>query len=265
MTGSPRGWRKRRDAGAGDRHVSDRRAAHGADHRVVHLVAARCLEYPTSDLVASVPRLTESLAEQGDSAGARDLATLLEHLARTPLDELQSVYVDVFDLSRKHALYLSYWTDGDTRRRGEVLGRFKAAYRASGFVVDTHGELPDYLPMVLEFSACADPAAGMALLQAYRPSLELLRIALQERQSPYAAAAVAVCATLPGKSPRDRAEVMAMAGASGPPPREAVGLEPHDPRLLPLQPRNEPSDQPLHQPLDRPLHQPGDHLTGAPR
>ena len=74
-------------------------------------------------------------------------------------------YVDTFDLSRKHALYLSYWTDGDTRRRGEVLGRFKTAYRSSGAVVDTHGELTDYLPMVLEFAARVDAEAGVALLQ----------------------------------------------------------------------------------------------------
>jgi len=213
-----------------------RRGAAADDHRVVRLVASRCLEYPTDELIGSLPLITEALAEQGDSAGAHALSGMLDHLATTPLDELQRSYVDVFDLSRKHALYLSYWTDGDTRRRGEVLGRFKAAYRASGFVVDTRGELPDYLPMVLEFAACADSDRGGALLESYRPSLELLRIALQEKESPYAAALVAVCETLPGDSPPDRAAVMAMAGVSGPPAPEQVGLEPYDPRLLPLQP-----------------------------
>ena len=116
-----------------------------------------------------------------------------------------------------------------------MLGRFKAAYRASGFLVDTRGELPDYLPMVLEFAACADLAAGRELLQAYRPSLELLRIALDEKQSPYAGALVAVCATLPGESPASRAAVQAMVDAGGP-PVESVGLDSYDPRLLPLQP-----------------------------
>jgi nitrate reductase delta subunit len=219
----------------GLRRRADRR--HGRrDDRVVHLVAARCLDYPRDDLVQSRPMLTEALAEQGDSAGARELAPLLEHLGSRPLAELQRAYVDTFDLSRKHALYLSYWTDGDTRRRGEVLGRFKAAYRRSGFLVDTHGELPDYLPMVLEFAACADAEAGAALLQDYRASIELLRIALQEKESPYAVAVVAVCATLPGPSPVDRAAVMEMVGMSGPQPTESVGLDPYDPRLLPLQP-----------------------------
>lgn len=213
-----------------------RRAATPTDHRVVHLVAAQCLDYPRAELLAALPQLREALAEQGDSAGARELTPLVEHLGVHDLAELQRAYVDIFDLSRKHALYLSYWTDGDTRRRGEVLGRFKAAYRQGGAVVDTHGELPDYLPMVLEFAARVDAEAGCALLQDYRASLELLRIALQEKQSPYAAAVVAVCATLPGDSPPDRAAVMAMVGMAGPQPAEAVGLEPYDPRLLPLHP-----------------------------
>jgi nitrate reductase delta subunit len=212
-----------------------RRDSAPADHRVVHLVAARCLDYPRDELLESLPMLAQALAEQGDSPGARELEPLVAHLGSRPLAELQRAYVDTFDLSRKHALYLSYWTDGDTRRRGEVLARFKAAYRSSGFLVDTHGELPDYLPMVLEFAACADAEAGAALLQDYRASLELLRIALQEKESPYAAAAVAVCATLPGPSPTDRAAVMAMVGMSGPQPTESVGLDPYDPRLLPLQ------------------------------
>ena len=206
-----------------------------ADDRVVHQVASWCLDYPDPGLIDRLPTMTSALAEQPDSTPARMLLPLLEHLASRPLEELQQSFVDTFDLSRKHALYLSYWTDGDTRRRGEVLGRFKSAYRASGFLVDTHGELPDYLPMVLEFAACADPVAGAALLQEYRASLELLRIALDEVQSPYAAVVTAVCATLPGESPADRAAVMVMVGMSGP-PTETVGLDPYDPRLLPLQP-----------------------------
>jgi len=208
------------------------------DPRVVYQVASWCLDYPTAELLERLPLLTSALAEQPDAPEIARLDGLVGHLGSTPLDRLQQAYVDQFDLSRKHALYLSYWTDGDTRRRGEVLGRFKSAYRASGFLVDTHGELPDYLPMVLEFAARADLDAGRELLQAYRPSLELLRIALDEKQSPYASALVAVCATLPGESPATRAAVQAMVDAGGP-PVESVGLDAYDPRLLPLQPVGE--------------------------
>jgi nitrate reductase molybdenum cofactor assembly chaperone NarJ/NarW len=205
------------------------------DHRVVHLAAAWCLSYPDETMIATLPVIEAALDEQPHSELVTRLRSFVDRTKGHRLADLEREYVDVFDISRKHALYLSYWTDGDTRRRGEVLGRFKAAYRSSGFLVDTHGELPDYLPMVLEFAACADAEAGAALLQDYRASLELLRIALQEKESPYAAAVVAVCATLPGPSPVDRAAVMEMVGLGGPQPTESVGLDPYDPRLLPLQ------------------------------
>ena len=149
---------------------------------------------------------------------------------------MQNHYVEIFDLSRRHTLYLSYYTDGDTRRRGETLMTIKQRYRRSGFLVDTHGELPDYLPLILEYAARVDPRDGAELLQDFRRSLELLRLALVDKGTPYAGVVAAVCATLPGPSPRDRQAVMAMAAAG--PPTETVGLEPADPRLLPLRPVN---------------------------
>ena len=203
------------------------------DVRVVLQAASWCLDHPDTTLLARLPQMRAALAEQPGSEAVRAISRLVDHVAATPLADQRRRYVDVFDLDRKHALYLSYWTDGDTRRRGEVLGRFKGTYRASGWLVDTGGELPDYLPMVLEFAAVANPDTGRALLMEFRPSLELLRLALTKAETPYADGVAAVCATLPGPSPKDRAAVMAMAGG---PPTEQVGLEPYDPRLLPLQP-----------------------------
>lgn len=201
------------------------------DARVIRQAASWCLGYPDATLVDRVPLIRSALAEEG----VADLDSFLNELQAMPLGDLQQRYVDVFDLSRKHALYLSYWTDGDTRRRGEVLAGFKQRYRASGFLVDTRGELPDFLPLVLEFAAIADPTAGEALLREYRPSLELLRIGLLEARTPYAEVVAVVCGTLPGPSPSDRAAVQAMVDG---PPAESVGLEPYlghnDPRLLPM-------------------------------
>ena len=142
---------------------------------------------------------------------------------------------DVRPVRKRTRCTCRYWTDGDTRRRGEVLGRVQAALPGGGFLVDTHGELPDYLPLVLEFAAVADPDDGPALLQEYRASLELIRLALAERDTPYAGVVAAVCATLPGPSPADRQPAMALAPQVR--PRETVGLEPYDPRLLPLDAR----------------------------
>jgi nitrate reductase delta subunit len=199
--------------------------------RVVRQAASWCLSYPDESLKARLPLIRDALVEHDRLDG---FGEFLDFAEPSPLAELQQRYVDIFDLSRKHALYLSYWTDGDTRRRGEVLASFKEAYRRSGYLVDTGGELPDYLPMVLEFAAVADPVAGSGLLQRYRPSLELLRLALSAGATdagPYAGVVAAVCRTLPGPSPADRAAVQAMAAG---PPAESVGLEPFDPRLLSL-------------------------------
>jgi nitrate reductase molybdenum cofactor assembly chaperone NarJ/NarW len=202
--------------------------------RVVRQAAAVCLGYPEADIIATSGLLRTALAESAPDA-VESFELLLAFWDSSDLAAIQTHYVDVFDLSRKHSLYLSYWTDGDTRRRGEVLAAFKQRYRRSGFLVDTRGELPDYLPMVLEYAAVVDPVDGTALLQQYRSSLELLRLALIERSTPYAGVVTAVCATLPGSSPADRKAVMAMAAAG--PPAEMVGLEP---KSLPLLPKGAP-------------------------
>ncbi|MFX1819694.1 nitrate reductase molybdenum cofactor assembly chaperone [Pseudarthrobacter sp. CC4] len=198
--------------------------------QVAYMAGAWCLSYPDEDLLAKVPLMRAALAEF--PAAAEPFQEVLDALESTPLMESQAHYVREFDLSRRHALHLSYWTDGDTRRRGEVLGSFKKAYRQSDILVDTQGELPDYLPMVLEYTALVDFSAGRELLIRYRPSLEMLKFGLLRDKLPHARILAAICATLPGKSPADEQAVMRMAGYG--PPTEAVGLDPYDPRLLPV-------------------------------
>lgn len=198
--------------------------------RVVYLAAAWCLSYPNGELVERVPLVRAALAEF--PGALPEFAPVLDFLATTPPMDLQAQYVREFDLGRRHALHLSYWTDGDTRRRGEVLASFKEAYRRSGVLVNLDGELPDYLPMVLEFAARVDGQAGRELLTRYRASLEMLRLGLLRDNLPHTRILAAICATLPGKSPQDEQEVMRMAGYR--PPTESVGLDPYDPRLLPV-------------------------------
>jgi nitrate reductase delta subunit len=207
------------------------KARHYDAARVIRQAAAVCLGYPEREVVATSGLVRAALAEKAQRQ-AEAFEPLLAYWESSDLGAIQTHYVDVFDLSRKHSLYLSYWTDGDTRRRGEVLAAFKQRYRRSEFLVDTRGELPDYLPMVLEYAAIVDPVDGAALLQEYRSSVELLRLALAERGTPYAGVVAAVCSTLPGPSPADRKAVMAM--AAGGPPTETVGLEPPGSRLLSL-------------------------------
>ncbi len=199
-------------------------------HAVIYQAASIALSYPDEGVLGHAELIAAALAEAAPRS-LPDVEPLLDWWRDAPTAEVQASYVDLFDLNRRQTLYLTYWTDGDTRRRGQVLADVKQRYRAAGLDPAGATELPDYLPLVLEF-ACRRPEAGAALLQDYRASLELIRLSLLERRSCYAGVLVAVCGTLPGASPADRQHAMAMASAG--PPTESVGLEPYDPRLLPL-------------------------------
>jgi nitrate reductase delta subunit len=138
--------------------------------------------------------------------------------------EVAEHYVQTFDLRRRCALYLTYYRYGDTRKRGMAMVIFKAAYRDAGFV-PSEDELPDYLPMVLDFAALAP--RGERLLHAHRADLELLRRALVKADSPYSDVVTAITAQLPGLGRREIARVRAAWEAG--PPTEEVGLEPFAP------------------------------------
>lgn len=197
---------------------------------VIYQAASLALTYPSDEVLALRTVMRRALREAAPSA-APLFAPLLEWWDLTAAEIVQQQYVDVFDMSKRHALYLSYWTDGDTRRRGQVLADMKRRYRLHGLELAGTGELPDHLPLVLEFARHA-PDAGAELLQEYRASLELIRLALADRSSPHTGVLAAVCATLPGRSPQDRQQAMAMASQG--PPAESVGLDAYDARLLPL-------------------------------
>ena len=97
-------------------------------------------------------------------------------------------------------------------------------YRAAGWDTDG-GELPDHLPVVLEFAALAGPGAGEAPLRMHRRGLELIRHALTESGSPYRHPLSALLGLLPPATDADRAAVAKLA-AEGP-PEEEVGLDPY--------------------------------------
>ncbi|MFV8182499.1 nitrate reductase molybdenum cofactor assembly chaperone [Streptomyces sp. AF1B] len=151
---------------------------------VLYQAAALCLTYPDDDFRARLPLLREA---------APQLREFTDHAAVTPAQELAAHYVQVFDLKNRRSLYLSRWTDGDTRRRGMSLVRFKDIYRAAGLEF-TGEELPDFLPAVLEFTA---RTGNTDLLTGHRAGLEQLRSRLTDFGTPYACVLDAVCAALP--------------------------------------------------------------------
>jgi nitrate reductase delta subunit len=186
-------------------------------------VASVLLQYPTVALFDGLGQLAEAVRE-GPRATQRPFGIFLEWLSGTSPDTVARHYVETFDLRRRCALYLTYYRYGDTRKRGMAMVAFKAAYRAAG-LSPRDDELPDYLPMVLDFAG--SHPRGEKLLRAHRADLELLLRALRDVPSPYAHVVEAVCARLPALRRPDEALVRRF-WESGP-PAEEVGLEPFAP------------------------------------
>lgn len=181
------------------------------------------MQYPTEALFEGLPLLADT-AQHASRKSREHLTTFIQWLGDSGSEEVVNHYVKTFDLRKRCALYLTYYRYGDTRNRGMALIEFKNAYRSAGFAPDEY-ELPDYLPMVLDFASLCE--RGQRLLHGHRSDLELLRRALADADSPYAELLAAVLATLPGLGRRELKQVMT-AWASGP-PSEDVGLEPFAP------------------------------------
>jgi len=187
-------------------------------------LASVLLQYPTAALFDGLSELDAFAGTTSPRPAREAFARFLAWLRATPPADVAQHYVQTFDLRRRSALYLTYYRYGDTRKRGLAMVAFKTAYRDAGFS-PTEAELPDYLPMVLEFAALT--SRGQRLLRSRRADLELLRRALAQAQSPYEDVVAAVCAQLPRLSRGELTRVLA-AWESGP-PREEVGLEPFAP------------------------------------
>ena len=198
-------------------------SASAAQLATARQVASLLLGYPDEELLGRLPLLRAAVAPLPvEFAGS--LGRFLDHLETTPLTRQQADYVETFDLRRRCCLYLTYFTHGDTRKRGMALLQFKHLYSRAGMTL-TDEELPDHLAVVLEFAATGDAARGERLLTEYRPGVELLRVALEERRSPYASVLQAVSATLPPVEAADREAVLRLAQQG--PPVEDVGLDPY--------------------------------------
>ncbi|MDF5751363.1 nitrate reductase molybdenum cofactor assembly chaperone [Spongiactinospora sp. TRM90649] len=188
---------------------------------VVRQAVGFCLDYPAYDLFDRLPLIQAAMSEYAGHPPASAVTEFAEWLGGTEPMRAEEHYVSVFDTRNRRSLHLTWWSDGDTRRRGFSLAAIKARYRAHGLTPPGGDELPDFLPVMLEYAAL-EPQDGTALLQEHRAGLELLRFALVEADTPYALLLGAVCDTLPGPSPKNAAEARRM--APPPPGLEMVGL-----------------------------------------
>jgi nitrate reductase molybdenum cofactor assembly chaperone len=194
------------------------------DRVAIFAVVSRLLQYPDELLLENLD-LFEKVAGTLPRGAQEPIRTLVAHLAATPLLDLQASYVEAFDLKRRNCLYLTYRQTGDTRQRGMALWRFQELYRQRGYSM-TQGELPDFLPALLELVVEAAPAdrGPYDVLLEHQPEIAVLRRSLADDRSPYTDALDALLFVLP----KPDAAVLEAARrlAEDGPPEEQVGIAP---------------------------------------
>ncbi len=148
-------------------------------------VLSALLHYPDDRLVASLEELRGVVKEISLTEPQEKCIRFLSYLKDTPLIRLQENYTATFDLSPATCLNLTYHKWGDSRDRGTALVGFHSLYHNSGYESKT-GELPDYLPLVLEFLSINRQENNLSFLGQYFDQVETIGSRLQANGNHYA-------------------------------------------------------------------------------
>ena len=174
---------------------------------LIFRVRSALLSYPTAEMRAALPELAEVVRTSPlVPATERDaLLALIGGLGDGDVLEVEERYSDLFDRGRALSLHLFEHLHGDSRDRGSAMVELKELYRAAGFDLAT-AELPDYLPVVLEYLSCRDLGEARDMLADCAHILKVIARALIARRSPYAAVLQALL-VMAGEQPVDAAKV----------------------------------------------------------
>ncbi|WLI76492.1 nitrate reductase molybdenum cofactor assembly chaperone [Kosakonia sp. H02] len=151
------------------------------------LVISRLLEYPDAALWQHQQELFDALAsgEHLAKADAQHVGIFLRDLTTQDLLDAQASYSELFDRGRATSLLLFEHVHGESRDRGQAMVDLLAQYERHGLQLDSR-ELPDHLPLYLEYLAQLPVAEAIGGLQDIAPILALLQARLQQRESHYA-------------------------------------------------------------------------------
>lgn len=147
------------------------------------------LSYPTADLVAAVDELRSALQHEAllGKAERSGVEELIDDLAGGELIDLQERYILLFDRTRSLSLHLFEHVHGESRDRGQAMVDLRSRYEAQGLEIAAR-ELPDYLPLLLEYLSVLPPAQAAEELSQPGVILSALAERLEEKGTPYAAA-----------------------------------------------------------------------------
>jgi nitrate reductase delta subunit len=129
-------------------------------------------------------------------AHLESVCTLLHQLQSAPQLDAESAYIEAFDRGKSTSLYLFEHIHGESRDRGQAMVRLQMRYRMHGLELDSK-ELPDFLPLFLEFLSTCRPDVGRKYLSEVIDIIDGLAASLQRRGAAYAAVLEAIGSIVP--------------------------------------------------------------------
>ena len=158
------------------------------------LKALACLLlYPDEELLKSLPEIESTLRESAelDASSKGQLKGLIEWIRETDMSSLQAAYVSTFDIGKHGSLNLFEHTQGDSRDRGHVMVELNRLYKEHGLELTTT-ELPDHLPVFLEFLAGLKREDAQLWLESVIDPIKKIDHELQLDASPWEAVTAAL-------------------------------------------------------------------------
>ena len=143
------------------------------------------LQYPDDEFVLSLEELREAVEQIPQVEQRERCKHFLDYLYNNPLIRLQEEYTSTFDLNPLTSLNLTYHKWGDSRERGNALVDFHQLYHQAGYESST-GDLPDYLPLVLEYLSLSQNSDNYSLPGQYCEEVKIVRSRLEESGNVYA-------------------------------------------------------------------------------
>ena len=159
---------------------------HRAMSRSLRVLAA-LLSYPDSTHRNVLAELSAALRQERVLSASRqqELIALIDGIRRTDPLQTEADYVELFDRGRSTSLHLFEHVHGDSRERGPAMIDLGQTYEKAGLIL-AEGELPDYLPAVLEFVSTQPPSEARALLGEMSHIFNAIFGALRQQGSAYA-------------------------------------------------------------------------------
>jgi nitrate reductase delta subunit len=177
--------------------------------RAMTKLLSLCLAYPDAETLAALPAIRAAAAGLGDARAREALTGFLARVEAEPGLKLQEHYTAAFDMTPSASLNLTWHLMGDREERGRALADLLAVYLRAGFE-PAIGDLPDFLPLMLEFLAAAAPEEPHPLIRRCLAAVPAVAAKLREAGSPYAVPLEMVGEIFPAA-----AEVASTRGQSG--------------------------------------------------